>query len=102
MIAGIEAKPELSALREELDAFLAANPNPTDNELNPMLNKISDMVDDTYGISPYLEISYNEGESLQVSQIVDSAVYLFAGSVVGAFGLALLTLFFVQPQKDEI
>lgn len=101
VIAGIQAKPELSALRAELDAFLAENPNPSDNELNPILNMIDDLVDDTYGISPYLEIYYSEGESLTVTRVVDSAVYLFTGSMVGAFGMALVTLFFVRPEKDE-
>jgi hypothetical protein len=101
VLAGIEANPELAAIRAELDAFLLANPNPTDNELNPVLNLIDELMDDTYGISPYLEIYYSEGEGLPVSRVVDPAVYLFVGSVVGAFGIALVTLFFVRPEKDE-
>jgi hypothetical protein len=95
----IEIEPGLEAARAELNALYQEAPDTDPESITPMLDEIAFLVEQSKGISPYLEISLTQVEDLPVSRTVRQAVYLLAGSVLGALGFAFGVL--LVQGKDE-
>jgi hypothetical protein len=84
----IEIEPELEAARADLNTLYQKAPDTDPETLTPMLEEIAQLVEQSKGISPYLEISLTQVEDLPVSRTVSQSVYLLAGSILGALGFA--------------
>ena len=98
---GIAPWPELEAARADLSAFLLENPEVTEEELFPYLEKIDELADQTTAISPYIAVFISQDEELPVTRVVNQSVYLVSGSVIGTISLVLLALFASRPEKAQ-
>ena len=90
--AGIEISPELEAARDELENILAEDPNAPLEQINPLLDKIDALHEQTKGISSYFEILSSEIIETPVSR-PGASLYLLGGSILGVL-ILLLTVFF--------
>ncbi len=81
---GIEISTKLEAARDELENILAEDPNASLNLINPLLDEIDALHEETKGISSYFEIAISEIEELPVSR-PGISLYLLGGSIIGVF-----------------
>ena len=98
----IEVAPELDTLRKEFNQFLSENPDidkshPDLDRYFDQLTDLSKMID---GVSPYIDISFSQTDSLPVNRSVSASTYLLVGSFVGA-GVAVLTALFFLSQNNK-
>ena len=68
-------------------------PDTDPESLAPRLNEIAELVEGSSGISPYLEVYASQAEDIAARRTVGQGIYLFAGSLIGAFAFALGMLF---------
>ncbi len=97
--ASIAVNPELEAARLELQAAALQTPPPNEDVFLELEQRIAAIIEQTQGVSPFVEVSLAQSESLPVSRAVDQAVYLVVGSLVGALGLAWLALFISNNEQ---
>jgi hypothetical protein len=94
--------PEIDALRLELNAFVNENPGvDTGNpEVVRLMDEIAILSERMEGVSPYIDISLSQTESLPVTRTVDRSVYILVGSFVGAGLAAFLVLFTLKARRE--
>jgi hypothetical protein len=94
--------PEIDALRVELNTFVNENPDvDTGNpEVVRLMDEIAALSEKMEGVSPYIDISLSQTESLPVTRTVDRSVYILVGSFVGAGAAAFLVLFTPKPKRE--
>ncbi|MDH5505604.1 MAG: hypothetical protein OEZ02_00105 [Anaerolineae bacterium] len=92
--ASIEVSPELETARAALLTAAVETP-PDPQALEQLAFAYGELIDQTAGISPYLEVSVSQGQSAPLARSLPHSTYLLVGSVLGACLLALLVLFSV-------
>lgn len=98
----IEVAFELDALRKEFNQFLSENPNIDKNhpDIDRYFDQLVDLAKKVDGVSPYIDISLSQTESLPVNRSVSASAYLLVGSFVGA-GVASVTALFFLSQNNK-
>ena len=71
------------------------------DEIHNLIDVMSPLLDKTTGISPWLEVDLAQGENLMVTREVLLSVYVLAGSMIGACGLALAAFVFYREEDDN-
>ena len=96
----VEIAPELDDLRKEFNQFLSENPNI--NKSHPVIDRyfeqLVDLAKKVDGVSPYIDFSLSQTQSLPVSRSVSLAAYLLVGSFVGA-GVAVVAVLVLLSQN---
>lgn len=94
--------PEIDTLRLALNAFVNENPEADTGhpEVVRLMDEIAILSEKMEGVSPYIDISLSQTESLPITRTVDRSVYILVGSVVGA-GLAAFLVLFTLKSKSE-
>ena len=101
-LAGIEISAELEQARQEINETLARNPDLSEGDVRNLVNRISPTMDESKGISPYIEINLAQTEDLPLERTVPMAIYILIGSALGAAGLAFAALSVLRAEeKDE-
>ncbi len=99
--AGMEISGQLEQERQEIVSILQNDPNMTANDARKLVDRLAPLMSQSTGISPYVEVSLSQTSSLQATRNVPISIYLFAGSVIGACGLALFTLMFIKGKGED-
>jgi hypothetical protein len=94
--------PEIDALRVELNTFVSENPQADTGhpEIVRLIDEIAILTERIDGVSPYIDISLSQTQSLPVTRAVDQSVYILAGSVVGA-GLTVFLALFTLYRNEQ-
>jgi hypothetical protein len=98
---GMDTSLELELARMEVNELLLEYPGMNPDEVHDLIDQMSIQLDQTSGISPWLEVYLAQGTELLVSRKVLLAVYVLAGSVIGAVGLALITFLFTRSEEYD-
>jgi capsular polysaccharide biosynthesis protein len=99
--AGMDTSLELELARMEVNEVLLKHQDMNPDEIQELINRMSVELDETSGISPWLEVYLAQGSGLAVTRSVLLSIYVLAGSVIGAMGLAGLTLFFIRSEEYD-
>lgn len=99
--AGMETSAELEYQREEINKILLEHKTMNPEEVHNLIDVMSPLLDKTTGISPWLEVDLAQGENLLVTRKVLLSVYILAGSIIGACGLALGTMAFYRVEDEN-
>lgn len=102
VVSSIEISAELLQVREEINQVVLENPGMTDNDLRKLIDRISPLLFETKGITPFIEIYLAQGQQLSVTRSISMAIFTISGSLIGALGFALTALIFLRAEeKDE-
>jgi hypothetical protein len=87
----VAAAPELQAARAalEAEALLSA---PDEARLQELMAQVSQLAEQTKGISIFTDLSISQAAELPVERAVTRSTYLFVGSLVGALAAPLWVL----------
>lgn len=99
---GIELSGQWEQERQEVVSILQSDPNMTANDARKLVARLAPTIDQSKGISPYIELFLAQTEDLPVARVVSLSVYILVGSAIGALGLAFLTLFFVKSKRENV
>jgi capsular polysaccharide biosynthesis protein len=99
--AGMDTSMELELARMEVNEVLLQYPEMNPEEIHDLIDRMSVELDATSGISPWLEVYLAQGSDLVVARSVLLSIYVLAGSIIGAFGLMGLTLFFIRSEEYD-
>ena len=97
-----EALPAFEALRIPEDNTANVNKVWSSHpDIDNYFDQFADLAKKVDGVSPYIDISLSQTESLPVNRSVSVSTYLLVGSFVGA-GVAVFTaLFLLSPKNDR-
>lgn len=98
---GMDTSLELELARMEVNEILLQYPDMNSDEVKELIDRMSVELDQTSGISPWLEVYLAQGSDLVVTRKVLLSIYVLAGSVVGAVGLALVTILSVRSEEYD-
>ena len=87
--------------RVEVEALFREHPDMSGSEISSLAEKKVPEFNQIKGISPYIELSLTQVEDLQVVRKTPLAVYMLAGSVIGACSLAFFVLFWQRAEEDD-
>lgn len=90
----VEASPELDAARRALDTELALGDDADPERIEQLTTQITDLADDTRGISPYTELSLSQAVELPIERSRSLGAYLLVASLLGALVAALYVLLY--------
>jgi len=98
----VEIMPEVDALRIKLNTFVDENSDVDTGhpEVVRLMDEIAFLAEKMKGVSPYIDISMSQTESLPVTRTVDRAIYIFAGSFLGVALTAFLALFTLKSKTE--
>ena len=96
--ASIVISGDLERERAEINAIILEDTSLSADETQRLIDRISPLLTKTKGLSMYVEAYVSQGEQLQVTRTIDLSYYVIVGAVIGAFGLALVTLFMLRPK----
>jgi hypothetical protein len=99
--AGMGTSEELEYQREEINKILLEYKGMNPDEVYNLIDRMSPLLDKTSGISPWLEVDLAQGENLMVTREVLLSVYVLAGSLIGACGMALATMVFYRVEDEN-
>jgi hypothetical protein len=99
--AGMSTSAELEQQREEINQILLENEGMNPDEVHDLIDVMSPLLDQTAGISPWLEVDLAQEEDLMVTHKVILSVYVLIGSFVGACGTALLAMMIFRVEEDD-
>ena len=99
--AGMDTSLELELARMEVNEVLLEYQDMNPEEIQELIDRMSIELDETSGISPWLEVYLAEGSDLVVARSVLLSIYVLAGSVIGALGLVSITLFFIRSEEYD-
>jgi hypothetical protein len=99
--AGMDTSLDLELARMEVNEILLEYPEMNPEEVHDLIDRMSIELDKTSGISPWLEVYLAQGADLMVTRKILLSIYVLAGSVIGAVGLALITLFFIRSEEYD-
>lgn len=99
--AAVEISPALEQARDELENLLAADPDTPWEEISPYWTLIDDLHQQAKGVSPYLEVTLSQAESVPVSRL-SNAYYMLGGSVLGVLSLMFIGLFVQKPEASNV
>ena len=97
--AAVEASPELQTARIELDSVLFSGDDPSEEEVQQLIQHIALLAEKTKGISPFVELYVSQGDELPVDRSVGLGTYLLVGSIVGALALPLWVVLRSKPSR---
>ncbi len=96
----IEISAELERARAEISEVVkSSGDNLTSNDLQKIIDDVSPLLNQTKGISPYVELSLAQVTELTVTRRTSMAVFIISGSVIGACGLALAALMILKAEE---
>ncbi|MEN8242038.1 MAG: hypothetical protein ABFS17_08970 [Chloroflexota bacterium] len=98
---GMGTSAELEYQREEINKILLEHTAMNPDEVHNLIDEMSLLLDKTTGISPWLEVDLAQGDDLIVTRKVLQSVYILAGSLIGACGMALVTLVFYRVEDEN-
>lgn len=99
--AGIEISGQLEQERQEIIRILQSEPDMTDNDARKLVERLAPALEQSTGVSPYVEVSLVQTSHLNAARTVPLSVYILAGSVLGACGLAFYTLIFIKDREKN-
>jgi hypothetical protein len=99
--AGMDTSAELERQRQAINEILLENQDMNPDEVHDLIDVMSPLLDDTTGISPWLEVDLAQGEDLLVTRKVILSVYILIGSVIGACSLAFYALLMFRVEDDN-
>ncbi len=100
VIDAVEISAALEQYRVEIAEFFRENPDMSSAEISNLAEQRIPEYNQLKGISPYVEVSLAQVNDLQVVRKAPLSVYMLAGSVIGASGLAFAVLFW-QGAKEQ-
>jgi hypothetical protein len=98
---GMDTSLDLELARMEVNEILLEYPEMNPEEVHDLIDRMSIELDKTSGISPWLEVYLAQGADLMVARKILLSIYVLVGSVIGAVGLALVTLFFIRSEEYD-
>lgn len=98
---GMDTSLDLELARMEVNEILLEYQNMNPDEVQELIDRMSIELDQTSGISPWLEVYLAQEAGLMVTRKVLLSVYVLMGSVVGAMGLALTTLLTIRSEEYD-
>lgn len=99
--AGMDTSLDLELARMEVNEILLEYPEMNPEEVHELIDRMSIELDQTSGISPWLEVYLAQGTDLMVTRKILLSIFVLAGSVIGALGLALITLFLIRSEEYD-
>lgn len=101
IIAGMETSTELEQARQEINEFILNSPPLQPHEIQRLIDRISPLLAQTKGISPYLDVVISQSEQLHVEQVITPPIAMLIGSGVGALGMVLIVLTVSRSEEDD-
>lgn len=102
VLDGIEVSEYLMAIRTEIERIYDENRDFSGGEVRNEAEKLYPYLEESKGISHYVEVTLSQTKDLQVERAVPLSVYILAGSVIGACGLALAALFMLRAEEIDV
>jgi hypothetical protein len=87
--------------RVEVEALFREYPGMSGSEISSLAEQQVPEYNQIKGISPYIELSLAQVEDLPVARKTSAAVYLLAGSVIGACSMAFAVLFWQRAEEED-
>ncbi|MBN2044476.1 MAG: hypothetical protein JW757_05595 [Anaerolineales bacterium] len=102
VLDGVEISEYLVVMREEIPKIFEQYQGINGGEASYLVEKMYPQMADSKGISPYTEVSLSQVDQLQVVRKVPMSVYILAGALIGACGLALAALSILRAEEQDV
>lgn len=99
---GIELSSQWEQERAEVVSILQTDPEMSLGDARKLVERLAPTINQSKGISPYIELFKAQTEDLPVDRVVSLAAYILVGSAIGALGFAFLTLFFIKGKREDV
>jgi hypothetical protein len=97
----MEVSYELEVLRREIPVVFENEPDMSSGEALNLVKRMYPSLIESKGISPYIELSLAQVEDLVVVRKTSLSVYMLAGALGGACGMALISLFILKGEEED-
>jgi len=102
VLDGIEVSEYLVTIRAEIEKLYAEDKEYSGGEARYLAEQLHPGLEESKGISPYVEVTLSQSQNLSVQRVVPLSIYILAGSFIGALGLALGTIFMLRSEESDV
>lgn len=102
VLDGIEISEYLVVIRYEINQIYGENRKYSGGEALNIAEQLHPYLEESEGISPYVEVTLSQTENLHVERTAPLSVYILAGSMIGACLFALAALFMLRAEEIDV
>ena len=96
------ANVDLVVIRYEINQIYGENRKYSGGEALNIAEQLHPYLEESEGISPYVEVTLSQTENLHVERTAPLSVYILAGSMIGACLFALAALFMLRAEEIDV
>lgn len=101
VLDGVEVSEYLMVIRTEVEKIFDENRDYAGGEARDIAERLNPHLEESKGVSIYVEVILSQTKDLQIERAVPLYVYILAGSVIGASGLALAALMMLRAEEND-
>jgi capsular polysaccharide biosynthesis protein len=101
VLAGMEVSYELEVMRREIPLIMESSPDISSGEAANLVSRMMPDLEESKGISPYLEVTLSQVENLKIKRKVPLSLYVLAGAGIGMCAFAYAGLVFLRAEEDN-
>lgn len=101
VLAGMEVSYELEVMRREIPLVMEEYPDISSGEAADVVRRMMPGLEQSWGISPYLELTLSQVDNLKIERKVPLSLYVLAGAGIGMCAFAYAGLVFLRAEEDN-